>query len=306
MLFEGFDRKLVDTGEVSINCVVGGNGPAVLLLHGYPQCLAEWAKVAPILARDFTVVCADLRGYGDSSKPRATADFANYSFRAMAADQVRLMKKLGFKRFHVVGHDRGARTAHRLALDWTDEVLSLAVLDIVPTFDMYNNVTKKLAQTYWQWYFLPVKEPIPERLIGADPDFFYNSCLASVGGIGIEDFDPEMLNEYRRCWREPEAIHAWCSDYRAGASIDLEHDRADLSRKLDCPLLAMWGANGIMQSLFDIEAHWRARASDVQCVAVPGGHWFPEQSGKETAVALSNHFQRGHAVSRAGFSARNA
>ncbi|MFN3642593.1 MAG: alpha/beta fold hydrolase [Gemmobacter sp.] len=291
-MFEGFVRRRVDTGEVSIACVEGGDGPAVLLLHGYPQNLAEWAHVAPrLVAAGFTVVCADLRGYGDSDKPPAAHDHATYSFRAMAADQVRLMAALGHERFHVAGHDRGARTAHRLALDWPDRATSLAVLDIVPTWEMYANVTKRLAQTYWQWYFLPQKAPLPERLIGADPDFFYESCLASVGGIGLADFDPALLTEYRRCWRAPEAIHAWCSDYRAGASIDLEHDRADLGRVLDMPVLALWGGDGIMQTLFDIEALWRPRARVLRTATAPGGHWFPEQAPAETAAALIDHFR---------------
>lgn len=291
-MFEGFTRKRVDTGEVAIACVTGGEGPPLLLLHGYPQCLAEWARLAPLLAGEFTVVCADLRGYGDSDRPEPVAE--NYSFRRMAADQIRLMEALGHGRFHVAGHDRGARTAHRLALDWPDRVASLTVMDIVPTWDMYADVDKRLAQTYWQWYFLPQKPPLPERLIGADPDFFYESCLVGVSGTGagLEAFDADMLAEYRRCWRPPEAVAAWCADYRAGASIDLEHDEADLGRKLACPVLAMWGADGIMHSLFDIEAHWRRRAEDVTCAPIPGGHWFPEQSVEETAAALRPHLRR--------------
>ena len=290
-MFEGFTRQRIDTGEVAIACVHGGSGPAVLLLHGYPQCLAEWAHVAPRLVKaGYTVVCADLRGYGDSDKPPCAPDHSTYSFRAMAADQVRLMEALGHARFHVVGHDRGARTAHRMALDWPDRVASLAVLDIVPTWEMYDNVTKRLAQTYWQWYFLPQRAPLPERLIGADPDFFYDSCLASVGGIGLSDFDPALLAEYRRCWRSPEAISAWCSDYRAGASIDLEHDRVDLGRVLDMPVLALWGAEGIMQTLFDIEALWRPRCRTLRTATAPGGHWFPEQAPAETVAALIAHF----------------
>jgi len=291
-VFEGFTLARVDTGEVSIACAHAGTGPAVLLLHGYPQNLAEWAHVAPrLVAAGFTVVCADLRGYGDSDKPACAPDHSTYSFRAMAADQVRLMEALGHRRFDVAGHDRGARTAHRLALDWPDRVTHLAVLDIVPTYDMYDSVTKRLAQTYWQWYFLPAKAPLPERLIGADPDFFYESCLASVGGIGLQDFDPELLDEYRRCWGAPEAISAWCSDYRAGASIDLEHDAADLDRKLDMPVLALWGADGIMQTLFDIRALWARRCTRLTTATVPGGHWFPEQAPAETADALIAHFR---------------
>lgn len=298
-MFQGFERRKIDVGEIAINCVVGGDGPPILLLHGYPQCLAEWAKVAPLLAKDFTVVCADLRGYGDSDKPPATEDSANYSFRTMAQDQVKVMEALGFEKFHVGGHDRGARVAHRMALDWPDRVASLTTMDIVPTFDMYNMVDKRLAQTYWQWYFLPQKAPLPERLIGADPDFFYESCLVSVSGTedALAAFNKEMLAEYRRCWRSPEAIHAWCSDYRAGASIDLEHDASDRDVKLAMPVMAMWGADGIMCSLFDIPALWNDRASDLTCKPVRGGHWFPEFSAAETAEALAAHVTRAISIS---------
>jgi haloacetate dehalogenase len=290
-MFEGFSQHRIDTGEATIHARVGGSGPAILLLHGYPQNLAEWALVAPLLARDFTVVCADLRGYGDSSKPDPLPDASNYAFRAMAADKVRLMERLGHTRFHVAGHDRGGRGAHRMALDWPDRVATLSTLDIVPTYDMYTRVDKRLAQTYWQWYFLPQRAPLPERLIGADPDFFYESCLVSVGGTGagLAAFDQEMLAEYRRCWRPAEAITAWCSDYRAGASIDLEHDGADRDRRLQMPVQAMWGADGIMCTLFDIPALWRDRAENLTCTPIPGGHWFPEFSPQETAEALAAH-----------------
>ena len=285
-LFEGFRRERIDTGEAGIACVHGGEGPPVLLLHGYPQTSAEWAHVAPLLGRRMSVVCADLRGYGDSSKPRCLPDRSNYSFRAMAADQVRLMERLGHRRFHVVGHDRGARVAHRMALDWPDRVLSLGVLDIVPTYAMYSQVDQRLAQTYWQWYFLPLPEPYPESLIGANPDFYFESCLVSVGGTGLDGFDPEMLAEYRRCWRDPAMIHGSCSDYRAGATLDLAHDEADLARKLECPVLALWGADGLMQTLWDIPEQWRERCTNLTTATAPGGHWFPEQSPEETAKAL--------------------
>ena len=293
-MFEGFERKRIDVGDdVTINCVVGGQGPAILLLHGYPQTHAEWARVAPILAERYTVVCGDLRGYGDSSKPRCLPDRSNYAFRAMAADQVKLMQALGHERFHVAGHDRGGRVSHRMALDWPDQVRSLAVLDIVPTYVMYMETDKRLASTYWQWYFLPLPEPYPETMIGCNPDFYFQSCLVSSGGgTALDSFDPDMLAEYRRCWRDPAMIHASCSDYRAGISLDLEHDAADLDRKLACPVLALWGATGIMQTLFDIPQRWRERASDVSFATAPGGHWFPEQSPRETAEALISFFGR--------------
>ena len=289
-MFEGFDRKKIDVGDVTINCVYGGQGDPVLLLHGYPQNLSEWARLAPLLAANYRVVCPDLRGYGDSSKPHGAPDHSNYSFRAMAADQVAVMKALGHERFHVVGHDRGGRVAHRMALDWPNQVRSLTALDLVPTHALYMQTNKKIAATYWQWYFLPLPAPFPERLIGADPDHYFENCLSSVGGKALDSFDADMLAEYRRCWRDPAMIHASCCDYRAGASIDLVHDEADLQVKLACPVLVVWGANGLMCQLMDIEAVWRARCADVRVGQAPGGHWFPEHSPTETAAALTDFF----------------
>jgi haloacetate dehalogenase len=287
-VFEGFARKPIPIGETTINCVVGGDGPPLLLLHGFPQNLAEWARVAPLLAKRFTVVCADLRGYGDSFKPKCLPDKSNYAFRAMAADQVALMDRLGFAHFHVVGHDRGGRTAHRMALDHPATVLSLAVLDIVPTYAMFMETNRHVAGAYWHWYFLSQPEPFPERLIGNDPDFFYETCLVGWGAARVEDFDKEMLADYRRCWRDPAMIHGSCSDYRAGASIDLEHDQADLGRRVECPALAFWGAKGLMHKLFDIEAQWRRRCANLKTASLPGGHFFIDQFPDETARILAD------------------
>jgi haloacetate dehalogenase len=286
-MFEGFERRRIDVGEVTINCVTAGTGPPLLLLHGYPQNLAMWAKAAPILAKQFTVVCADLRGYGDSSKPKCAADNSNYSFRAMAADQVAVMKQLGFERFHVVGHDRGGRTAHRMALDHPGAVVSLAVLDIVPTWAMFNDVTRKIAGTYWHWYFLSQPSPFPEHMIGLDPDFFYETCLVGWGATRVEDFDAEMLADYRRCWRDPAMIHGTCSDYRAAATIDLEHDGADIDKKVRCPTLSFFGANGTMAKNFDIPAEWRKRCATVKVESVPGGHFFIDQLPEDTARVIA-------------------
>jgi haloacetate dehalogenase len=202
-MFEGFERKVVSVAGIDIAAVVGGSGPPVLMLHGFPQNRAMWARVAPELARAFTVVCADLRGYGDSAKPQCLADCSNYAFRALAADQFGLMRGLGFDRFHIVGHDRGGRTGHRMALDHPDAVLSLTVMDIVPTYAMFMDTNRKVAHAYWHWYFLSQPAPFPERLIGSDPDFFYEACLVGWGATKISDFDPEMLAAYRRCWRDP-------------------------------------------------------------------------------------------------------
>lgn len=246
-----------------------------------------WARVAPVLAERFTVVCADLRGYGDSAKPRCLPDRSNYSFRALAADQLGLMQQLGFSTFHLVGHDRGGRTGHRLTLDHPHAVRSLTVMDIVPTYTMFMHTDRKLASAYWHWYFLAQPEPFPERLIGADPDYFYETCLVGWGATRIEDFDAGMLAEYRRAWRDPQMIHGSCSDYRAAGTVDLEHDRADIDRRVACPTLVFYGASGVMARLFDIPAEWRKRCGHVVEAALPGGHFFVDQFGRESAEVLA-------------------
>jgi haloacetate dehalogenase len=286
-VFEGFERKTVAVDGIDIACVVGGSGPPVLLLHGFPQNMAMWARVAPELAKRYTIVCADLRGYGDSAKPQCLADRSNYSFRAFAADQVGLMRKLGFERFHLIGHDRGGRTGHRMALDHAACVLSLTVMDIVPTYAMFMDTNHRVAGAYWHWYFLAQPEPFPERMIGADPDFFYETCLVGWGAAKIGDFDPDMLADYRRAWRTPAMMHGSCSDYRAAASVDLEHDTADISRKVACPTLVFYGAAGAMAKLFDIPAEWRKRCENVTEASLPGGHFFVDQFPGEVAARLA-------------------
>jgi haloacetate dehalogenase len=285
-MFEGFAHKRITVGEIEIACVVGGAGPPLLLLHGFPQNKAMWARVAPQLAQHFTFVCADLRGYGDSMKPQCLPDRSNYAFRALAADQLGLMRELGFERFHVVGHDRGGRTGHRMALDHPDAVITLTVMDIVPTYAMFMDTNRDVAGAYWHWYFLSQPEPFPERLIGNDPDFFYETCLVGWGATKLADFDPEMLAEYRRTWRDPAAIHGSCSDYRAAASIDLVHDDADIARRVTCPALVFYGAQGVMAKLFDIPAQWRKRCAALQEATLPGGHFFVDQYPDETARVL--------------------
>jgi len=282
-MFEGFTRAVARVGDVDISYVISGSGPPVLLLHGYPQCKAMWGRVAPLLTDRFTVVCADLRGYGDSSKPRCLPDRSNYSFRAMATDQVGLMRRLGFPRFHMVGHDRGGRTGYRMALDHPEVVLTLTVMDIVPTYTMLMETNRKVAGAYWHWYFLSLPEPFPERLIGNDPDFFYETSLVGWGATQLADFDQEMLAEYRRTWRDPAMIHGSCSDYRAAASIDLEHDTADVERKAQCPTLVLYGSTGLMAQHFDIPAQWRKRCAEVTSDSLPGGHFFVDQFPTDTA-----------------------
>lgn len=287
-MFEGFIRHQVRIGDISINCVVGGEGPPVLLLHGYPQCLAMWARVAPSLAQSFTIVCADLRGYGDSSKPQCLDDSSNYSFRAMANDQLALMQHFGFGRFHVIGHDRGGRTAHRMTLDHPDIILSMAVLDIAPTYSMFMEINHDIARAYWHWYFLQQPYPFPEKVIAADADFFYETCLVGWGATRLEDFDPAQLAEYRRCWRDPRAIHGSCSDYRAAATVDLNLDAADIEHTIECPTLALWGSQGLMHRLFDLKAQWQRRCSNLKVATLPGGHFFVDQFPEDTARTLES------------------
>jgi haloacetate dehalogenase len=285
-LFETFDRKTLNS-EVAINTVIGGSGDPVLLLHGFPQNMAVWAHVAPVLARGHTVVCTDLRGYGDSDKPPQDEDLANYSFRRMAQDQVDVMRVLGFERFHVVGHDRGARTAQRMALDHPDVVHSLALLDIVPTYDMFDRADAENARAYWHWYFLQQPAPYPEEIIAANPDHFYEGCLAGWGATRLADFDPEQLAEYRRTWRTRESIFGGCADYRAAAHVDVRLDEADLQRKVDCPALVLWGEHGVIADLFDVAKLWSRRLSNMRTATLPGGHFFVDQFPDETADILS-------------------
>ncbi len=282
--FPGFEAFRLDTGEAIINGVMGGSGPPLLLLQGYPQTHLEWHRLAPMLAQHFTVVATDLRGYGDSSKPADGENHEGYSKRSMAKDQVAVMQQLGFDRFLVVGHDRGGRVAHRMALDYPDQVTRLAVLDIVPTYKLYQEVTKEFASMYFHWFFFIQPAPIPEALLAGRGDFFLKTWAFNgmVPGVITE----ETFAEYLRCFEDPATLHAMCEDYRAGATIDLEHDKADLDRKVECPLLVLWGAQGAMERLYDVTATWRERATQVQGKSLPGGHWLPEQLPNEVYAEL--------------------
>lgn len=286
VVFDGSERVRIETGEATINAVHGGTGPPVLLLHGFPQTSAMWHRVAPELARRHTVVAADLRGYGDSSRPPAGEDHAGYSFRAMAADQVALMRALGHDRFAVVGHDRGARVAHRMALDAPEAVSRVAVLDILPTLHVYTHVDRQLATAYYHWFFFIQPYDLPERLIAGDPIGYLHRLLGGWGG-SLEAFAPEALAEYERAFADPDARHAMLEDYRAGASVDLEHDRADAGRRVEAPLLAMWGTRGVVgRGPANPVAVWREHAVDVRGVALDAGHFLAEERPEETAAAL--------------------
>jgi haloacetate dehalogenase len=289
-MFHGFESRLLNIDGIEIAFVIKRHAdsakPAVLLLHGFPQTKAMWSHIAPTLSEHFTVVCADLRGYGDSAHPPCLPDASNYSFRAMATDQVSLMRTLGFEQFHLIGHDRGARTAHRLALDHPQALRSLTLMDIVPTTELFLNVTRPVASAYWHWFFLSQPAPFPERLIGADPDYFYETCLLGWGGAKLTDFDAEQLADYRRAWRKPSMIQGSCGDYRAAASVDLTHDQVDINTKVNVPSLVFYGEQGVMNKLYDIPAEWRKRLTLVQSASLPGGHFFPDMRPHETAKIL--------------------
>lgn len=282
--FEPFDLK---TGEgVTIHGVRSGKGVPVLLLHGHPQTHLTWYEVAPrLVAAGYEIFATDLRGYGDSTRVPGGLDHGNYSKRAMAKDQVEVMTTFGHDRFAVIGHDRGGRVAHRMALDYSDTVRSIAVLDIAPTATMYAQTNREFATRYFWWFFLIQPAPLPERLIQADPEYFLRHHLLSqskTAGIPCEG----LIQEYLRCYRAPGTIEAICEDYRAAASIDLEHDAADADRKLAMPLLALWGAKGVVGQLYDVLETWRAKANNVCGASLDCGHVPQEERPAQTAQAL--------------------
>lgn len=285
MTIPGFRRDRMRVGDVEVAYASAGAGPPLLLLHGYPQTHLMWRDLAPALARRFTVVAADLRGYGESSKPAGDPDHARYATRAMGDDQMGLMRALGFERFAVVGHDRGARVAHRMALDHPAAVERLGVLDIVPTRHLFENVDQAFAAAYYHWFFLIQPDGLPERMIGADPDWFLREILRRWSAIdgAIEE---EAVAAYSAAFSDPAAIHASCEDYRAAASIDLEHDRADAGRLVECPTLVLWGARGAMGRLYDVGEIWRAYAADVTAATVPAGHFVAEEDPAGTLAVL--------------------
>jgi haloacetate dehalogenase len=285
--FPGFKRSTVKTSGATINFVTAGSGPPLLLLHGYPQTHIEWRDVAPRLAKQFTVVAADLRGYGDSSKPADGDNHLNYSKRAMAQDQVDLMASLGFQKFALVGHDRGGRVAHRLALDHAERITKLAILDIVPTYKVLHSVTNELATANFHWWFLIQKSPMPETLIANSAEVWLRSRFQRIPP-GI--LSKEAFAEYLRAFQLPGAIHASCEDYRAGATIDLDHDAADLDHKISCPLLVLWGARGAWPKLYDVLEVWKERGSNVTGREMPTGHFIAEEKPDMLLEELTRFF----------------
>ncbi len=284
-MFEGFTQAQIETSGARINLRYGGSGPALLLLHGNPLTHVMWHKIAPRLAQDFTVVAADLRGYGDSSKPDGGPDHAGYSFRAMAQDQVEVMRALGFDRYHVCGHDRGARVAHRMALDHPERVRRVAMLDIVPTYHVLHHITAGWAVDSYHWFFMAQPYDYPEQMLIAYGLERYIRRKLDKKGVGMSGFAPEALAEYIRCCT-PDNIHAVCEDYRAAVSIDMQHDESDLHVKLAQPLLVLWGESShVNRSFKPIEA-WLERATDVRGKMLRCGHYPAEQVPDETYAEL--------------------
>ncbi|KAB8140366.1 alpha/beta hydrolase [Chloroflexia bacterium SDU3-3] len=283
-MFEEYTLSHISVGEVTLRVRHGGDGPPLLLLHGHPQTHVMWHRIAPQLAREFTVVAPDLRGYGDSSKPATTPDHMPYAKRTMAQDQVALMQQLGFEQFSVAGHDRGGRCAYRLALDHPQRVRKLAVLDIIPTGEAFRRADMRFGLGFWHWFFLAQPAPLPERLIGANPDAYYFRS-------GRERFDPEALADYLRCCHDPATIHAMCEDYRAGATVDYALDEADRGkRRIACPVLALWSAQGELEQWYDVCAIWRDWAADVRGQHIDAGHYLAEEAPDEVYHALRNFF----------------
>jgi len=282
-MFDNFSSRKVEVQGTTINLVQGGSGYPILLLHGYPQTHVCWHLVAPTLAEHFTVVCTDLRGCGDSGKPPSDESHVAYSKRVMANDQVQLMKELGFKEFAVVGHDRGARVAHRMALDHPDKITKLVLLDIVPTSWAFANVDKEIAIAAFNWFFSIQSDDLPERLIGADSEFYIQWLLDDFAGKK-NILKQEAVAEYKRCF-DKAAIHATCEEFRAAATIDLEHDEADKNKKISCPVSILWSSTG-MWAKYDILTLWKSRADTVKGKALNCGHFLQEENPKETVNEL--------------------
>ncbi|MBL6429699.1 MAG: alpha/beta hydrolase [Maritimibacter sp.] len=284
---QGFSTRTFDHDGVEIAYDIGGSGPPLLLLHGFPQTRALWWRVAPALAATHTVIAADLRGYGASSKPD---DPALYSFRHMGGDMLALMSDLGFKHFAIAGHDRGARTAYRMTLDAPDRIARLALIDVVPTELILNGLTHPVARAYYHWFFLSQPAPFPETMIGHDPDTYFESCLLGWGAANLTDFAADQLAVYRKSWRDPACIRAMCHDYRAAIDIDLALDEANPDRKVRAPTLIGWGRDGAMGRAYDVPATWAERVETITPVPLPGGHFMIDSHPGAVTTALADFF----------------
>jgi len=287
-LFPGFRQQRIQTSGAGINLVTAGEGPPLLLPHGFPQCLVMWHKVAPALTKNFSVVVPDLRGYGDSSKPPTDENHAPYSKRAVGLDLVEIMQALGHERFNVCAHDRGARVAHRMALDHPERIERLMLIDILPTLKLVREADAEFAMTYWHWFFLSQPAPLPETLLGSHPDFFMK-LLSRFGPP--ETFSPEAIAYYRRTIADPDTLHAACEDYRAAMTIDVEHDEADLDSRIECPLHILWGAHNPVYRKHDVIAVWQERARQkVSGKAMESGHFVPEEVPAATIREIEEFF----------------
>lgn len=295
-MFEGFDEFDVETSGTRIHGRRGGSGPPLLLLHGIPETHLMWHRVAPALVEEFSVVVTDLRGYGASGTPPSTADHSPYAMRAVAGDQVELMRRLGYERFAVTGHDRGGRCAYRMALDHPDAVTALAVLDIVPTAEAFRRADRDFSLGYWVWSFLAAPFPVPEQLIAGAPATLVDHMLDSWSE-GAATFPPEVRAAYREQFRDPETVHAICEQYRAAATLDVAHDEADRGQqRLRCPVLALWSARGAVNSWYEPLTVWRQWADDVRGGPITAGHFLPEEAPDEIAAALAEFFRPGPAA----------
>ena len=286
-MFDGFKSAKIKSNKININYKIGGKGYPILMLHGYPQTHIMWRKVTPILSQDYTVICSDLRGYGDSDKPSSDIVHKNYSKKEMAKDQAELMELLGFNKYVVVGHDRGARVAHRMGLDYQDKISKMVLMDIVPTNHVFNTANMTLATRYYHWFFLIQKPPFPEKLIGKDPEFYLRSKL-SMWGLNEQYMSEDAVTEYLRCFSNPDTIRASCEDYRAGATIDMEDHNKDYDKKIECPLLILWGKKGTVEELYDPIEVWKKWAKNVQGFSLDCGHFIPEERPEETVDYIKN------------------
>ncbi len=295
-MFADFKRFCLNvTGglnDVAINGLIGGSGPPLLLLHGYPQSHLIWHRVAPALAERFTVIATDLRGYGGSSKPQGREDHANYAKREMACDQVEVMRQLGFPEFNLCGHDRGGRVAHRLAMDYPEAVQKLMLLDISPTLAMYEQTTMDFARSYWWWFFLIQPTPFPESMVAGAPETYLKKKIG-WGYAGLKPFTDETYAAYLANVSDPATMHGMCEDYRAAASIDLVHDRADreAGKKIQCPVRVLWGEHGVVNRCFKPLEDWAQVAVNVDGRTVPCGHYVPEEVPEELIQEMQQFFR---------------
>jgi haloacetate dehalogenase len=287
----GFEYRRIDVDGVTINCAIKGEGPPLLMLHGYPQNHLIWRHVAPALAENYTVVLADTRGYGDSGKPAPDAAGRVYSKRVMASDQIGLMRQLGFAQFQLAAHDRGARVAQRLALDHSGTVTRLAVMDIVPTHYVLSNVTRAMATAYWHWFFLAAGDGIPEHMLAADPGYWVRAVVAELLGPGAS-IEPAVMQDYIRCFSDPGTIAGSCADYRSAAGIDLEHDEESFAagQKIGCPVLELWGEHSFVGRGYEPLNVWQQYAPDLRGNALPVGHFLPEEAPDLVTAALRDFF----------------